>query len=103
MLDESYADALRLLRNRRHELDALASAPLAHETLDEQEILAVTGLNQLDTLRPAPVPAALEVRPTSPSSAQVAVGRTSIQQSLPGARTSHEVSAEALGTNNHHQ
>jgi cell division protease FtsH len=77
VLDESYADALRLLRNRRHELDALASALLAHETLDEQEILAVTGSKQLDSLRPAPVPAAREVRPTSPSSAQVAVGRTS--------------------------
>lgn len=97
MLDESYADALRLLRNRRHELDALASAPLAHETLDEQEILAVTGLNQLDTLRPAPVPAALEVRPTSPSSAQVAVGRTSGAPLRLGPVWRDTFSAEALG------
>jgi cell division protease FtsH len=44
MLDESYADALRLLRQQRHELDSLATALLEHETLDEQEILRVTGL-----------------------------------------------------------
>ena len=44
VLDESYADALRLLRQQRQELDALAKALLEHETLDEQEILHVTGL-----------------------------------------------------------
>ena len=44
VLDESYVDALRLLRQQRPELDALASALLEHETLDEQEILQVTGL-----------------------------------------------------------
>jgi cell division protease FtsH len=44
VLDESYADALRLLGQRRHELDGLAEALLEHESLDEQEILQVTGL-----------------------------------------------------------
>src|SRR5437660_9629108 len=44
VLDESYADALRLLRQQRQELDALAKALLEHDTLDEQEILHVTGL-----------------------------------------------------------
>jgi cell division protease FtsH len=55
VLDESYADALRLLRQQRHELDALATALLEHETLDEQEILRVTGL------RPAPRPGVLQL------------------------------------------
>jgi cell division protease FtsH len=45
LLDESYAEAVRLLRLRRPELDALAGALLEHETLDEQEILQVTGLH----------------------------------------------------------
>jgi cell division protease FtsH len=44
VLDDSYAEAVRLLRQNRHELDVLARALLEHETLDEQEILNVTGL-----------------------------------------------------------
>jgi cell division protease FtsH len=44
VLDESYDDALRLLRQRRQELDALATALLEHESLDEQQILQITGL-----------------------------------------------------------
>jgi cell division protease FtsH len=44
VLDESYTDAMRLLRQRRQELDALAKALLEHETLDQQEIRRVTGL-----------------------------------------------------------
>jgi cell division protease FtsH len=51
VLDESYADALRLLCQQRQELDAL----LEHETLDEQEILHVTGL------RPAARPGVLQL------------------------------------------
>jgi cell division protease FtsH len=47
VLDESYADALRLLRQQREELDALAKALIEHETLDEHEILRVTGLRPL--------------------------------------------------------
>jgi cell division protease FtsH len=44
MLDESYVEAARLLRQHRQELDALAKALLEHETLDEQEILNITRL-----------------------------------------------------------
>jgi cell division protease FtsH len=55
ILDESYAEAVRLLRQQRPELDALAKALLEHETLDEQEILQVTGLP------PAPHPGVLQL------------------------------------------
>src|SRR5579859_8082209 len=48
ILQECYADGVRLLREHRSELDRLARALLEHETLDEQEILKVTGI------RPAP-------------------------------------------------
>jgi cell division protease FtsH len=40
----SHEDALRLLREHRRQLDTLAQALLTHETLDDQEILSVTGL-----------------------------------------------------------
>jgi cell division protease FtsH len=49
IISESRDEALRLLTEHRPALDALASALLARETLDEQEILEVTGL------APAPV------------------------------------------------
>ncbi len=48
IIGESHATACRLLREHRPALDALAEALLKSETLDEQEILAATGL------RPAP-------------------------------------------------
>jgi cell division protease FtsH len=54
IIGESHAEALRLLRTHRKALDALVEALLAKETLNEQEILDVTGLP------PAP---ALETRP----------------------------------------
>jgi cell division protease FtsH len=44
ILDESHEEARRLLTKHRNELDALAQALLARETLDEEEILEVTGL-----------------------------------------------------------
>ena len=44
IIGESYADACRLLRAHREALDALVEALLARETLDEAEILSVTGL-----------------------------------------------------------
>jgi cell division protease FtsH len=44
IIDECYAVALQLLQRHRHELDILARALLERESLDEQEILAVTGL-----------------------------------------------------------
>jgi cell division protease FtsH len=56
VLEESYAGAMRLLRERRSELDALANALLEQETLDEQEILRVTGLRRERTPSAIPLP-----------------------------------------------
>lgn len=44
IINESYQEAQRLLRENRAALDKLAQALLKRETLDEQEILEVTGL-----------------------------------------------------------
>jgi hypothetical protein len=53
IMDESHEQALRLLRAHRRELDALAVALLEHETLDEAEILAATGLSRAPALETA--------------------------------------------------
>ncbi len=44
IISESYAEARRLIRIYRHQLDALVGALLERETLGEKEILGVTGL-----------------------------------------------------------
>jgi cell division protease FtsH len=44
IINDSHAEAVRLLRVHRPALDALAAALLDRETLDEREILTVTGL-----------------------------------------------------------
>jgi cell division protease FtsH len=44
IIGDSYEEAKRLLSGHRKQLDALAEALLARETLNEQEILEVTGL-----------------------------------------------------------
>jgi cell division protease FtsH len=44
IIAESHEQARRLLTGHRRQLDALAAALVARETLDEQEILEVTGL-----------------------------------------------------------
>jgi cell division protease FtsH len=44
IIGESHAEAKRLLSAHRQQLDALVDALLARETLNEQEILEVTGL-----------------------------------------------------------
>lgn len=44
ILQDAYVEAIRLLSERRHELDWLAEALLEHETLDEDQIVEVTGL-----------------------------------------------------------
>ena len=44
IIEESHGEALRLLNEHRRALDALAEALLARETLDELQILEVTGL-----------------------------------------------------------
>jgi cell division protease FtsH len=59
IISESYDQALELLRTHRKALDALVAALLEKETLDETEILAVTGL-----------PPAAEL-PASPGDARV--------------------------------
>lgn len=46
IITECHEEALRLLQEQRAALDALAGALLERETLDEQEILAVTGLGR---------------------------------------------------------
>jgi cell division protease FtsH len=68
ILQECYADGVRLLQEHRDALDRLASALLEHETLDEQEILRVTELRRpprSDESPVAAVPAAAftETRP----------------------------------------
>jgi cell division protease FtsH len=51
ILGESHEEALRLLGAHRKELDALAEALLARETLNEREILEVTGLPPAPALK----------------------------------------------------
>lgn len=60
IIEESHREARRLLMEHRGALDALATALLERETLDEQEILDVTGLP------PAP---ALDMRAVTESAA----------------------------------
>ncbi|MFL5275983.1 MAG: ATP-dependent zinc metalloprotease FtsH [Myxococcales bacterium] len=50
IITESHDEARRLLGDHRRELDALAQALLARETLDEDEVLAVTGLSRAPAL-----------------------------------------------------
>jgi cell division protease FtsH len=57
IIGDSHDEATRLLKKHRKELDTLAEALLARETLDEQEILNVTGL------APAPIQQPSLVRP----------------------------------------
>jgi cell division protease FtsH len=56
IMDESHEEALRLLTKHRKELDALAQALLEHETLDEEEILEITGLPPAPPLGNTKVP-----------------------------------------------
>ncbi|HEY3117222.1 MAG TPA: cell division protein FtsH, partial [Chloroflexota bacterium] len=55
ILQESYAEASRLLSTHRAELDALAEALLEKETLEEQQILDITGLPSAASLSRLPV------------------------------------------------
>ncbi len=52
ILAQSHEDAKRLLKTYRKQLDALAKALVERETLDEQEILTVTGLPPAPALDP---------------------------------------------------
>ena len=60
IINESYAQATSLLRGHRRALDALVEALLARETLNEQEILEVTGLPPAPALENRPLPVADE-------------------------------------------
>lgn len=48
IINDCHDEARRLLREHRNELDALAEALLEKETLNEQEILQVTGLKRIE-------------------------------------------------------
>ena len=52
IIEESHAEATRLLMKHRKQLDALAQALLSHETLDEEEILEVTKLSRVRNREP---------------------------------------------------
>jgi cell division protease FtsH len=60
IIDESHEEALRLLTAHRRELDALVVALLAHETLNEQEVLTATGLPPAPALESGRISAALQ-------------------------------------------
>jgi cell division protease FtsH len=57
ILQECYADGVRLLHEQRDALDRLARALLERETLDEQEIIKVTGIRPAPRSAEAPVAA----------------------------------------------
>jgi cell division protease FtsH len=57
IIGESYNEATRLLGVHRKQLDALAEALLSRETLNEQEILQVTGLPPAPALETGMLPA----------------------------------------------
>jgi len=56
IIGESHDTALRLLGEHRKQLDALVAALLSKETLDEHEILEVTGLPPAPPLETRPLP-----------------------------------------------
>jgi cell division protease FtsH len=58
IIDECHEQAKSLLRAHRHRLDALVAALLERETLDQEEILAVTGLPPAPDLQQRAIAAA---------------------------------------------
>jgi cell division protease FtsH len=63
IIDESRDEAMRLLREHRAALDALAQALLERETLNEDEILEVTGLPRAPALEPGMLPPTVGATP----------------------------------------
>jgi cell division protease FtsH len=57
IIEESHREARRLLSDHRPALDALVTALLTRESLDEKEILAVTGLPPAPALETQKLPA----------------------------------------------
>jgi len=68
IIGESYEEARRLLSAYRKQLDLLASALLSRETLNEQEILEVTGLPPAPALETGVLPATGAPAPSAGSS-----------------------------------
>ncbi|MGE5170372.1 MAG: ATP-dependent zinc metalloprotease FtsH [Rudaea sp.] len=66
IIGDSHAEARRLLTEHRKSLDALAQALLEKETLNEEEILAVTGLPRAPALEGAMAAPAGEVATSLP-------------------------------------
>jgi cell division protease FtsH len=56
IINQSHEEAKRLLTLHRKQLDALAQALVARETLNEQEILEVTGLSPAPALETGMLP-----------------------------------------------
>jgi cell division protease FtsH len=56
IIGESHTEARRLLGKHRKELDALAEALLARETLGEEEVLQVTGLPRAPAVETGAMP-----------------------------------------------
>ena len=56
IIAESHEEARRLLSAHRKQLDALAEALLSRETLNEQDILEVTGLPPAPALETGMLP-----------------------------------------------
>jgi cell division protease FtsH len=65
LLEEAASEASRLLRTHRRELDALATALLDQETMDESGIRQATGLHVIGHQAP------VALRPVVPTSAAV--------------------------------
>jgi len=63
IIGECHAEARRLLAQHRPQLDRLVVALLAHETLDEREILEATGLPPAPALEYHPIAAAAQTDP----------------------------------------
>src|SRR3954451_19642296 len=68
ILQESYADGIRLLQSHRDALDRLAQALLERETLDEQEIISVTEIKPAPRSPEAPLAAVPIAAFSSPQS-----------------------------------
>jgi cell division protease FtsH len=66
IIDESHNEAKRLLTDHRNQLDALVGALLKRETLNEQEILEVTGIPAAPSPEARSLPAAIANGGTSP-------------------------------------
>jgi len=58
IVDESHQQVVALLQENRRKLDALATALLEHETLDEEDAYAAAGVPRAATESVDPAPAA---------------------------------------------